>query len=140
MRMQRTADVVLGLVILTLVLGACGSAHTPEQSLARLWSSKDTSAKERCDAINRCFSNGTPISQVVAVLGNNYVLLIPYSGITSPGGTLTRSLIYESGGGKSIMIGTSAPLDGDELASKFTGAVVLQTIPLADLEGTKSKP
>lgn len=137
---HRTAKVLLELLTLMLVLVACTSARTPQEKLARLWASKDASANERCVAINQCFTNGTPISQVVAVLGNNYLLVIPYSGITAPGGTLTRSLDYELGGGKSITIGTTARLDGDELAAKFTGAGVLQLTPLTNVAGTVIEP
>jgi hypothetical protein len=122
------------MVLVVVGLASCKSGTTRERELALIWTSNDASAKERCDAINRCFTNGTPIVRVVGTLGNNYTLVIPYSGITSPGGRLTRGLLYELGDGRQISIGTTAALDENEMAANFTGAGVLQSLPLSESE------
>lgn len=130
-----------GVLIITLAIGfpACTpSPPTPSQELAHIWSSTNTSAVERRDAINRCFTNGTPISRVVASLGKNYELVIPYSGITLDGSKLTRSLNYRLSSREFIGIGTTAALDEDELTGRFTGAGVCQLIPLSEFEVAKT--
>jgi hypothetical protein len=121
---------LLNLFMVTLVVGfaGCKSGVTRERELARIWTSNDASANERCNAINRCFTNGTPITRVVGVLGKHYLLVIPYSGITSPGGRLTRSLLYELDDRQQISVGTTAGLDENEMAANFTGAGVLQIL------------
>jgi hypothetical protein len=50
--------------------------RTPKQRLHDIWSAKDESAKDRCAAVNACFTNGTPMSEVEAVLGRQDTMIV----------------------------------------------------------------
>ena len=90
-----------------------------------MWSARTNSVEQLAEAVNRRFTNGTPISYVVSVLGKNDSTLRPFSAIDLATGHppvgATCSLMY-SFGEDTVYIGTTAPLDADPLPAKFTGA------------------
>ncbi len=115
------------LIALTaMALSACAPGPTKaEQDFSRIWSARTNSVQELAEAVNRRFTNGTPISYVVSVLGKNDSVLRPFSAMGPATGHTpvgaTCSLIY-SFGEDTVYIGTTAPLDADPLPAKFTGA------------------
>ena len=89
-----------------------------------MWSASDIAVRERAAAVERCFTNGTPILIVVAVLGTNYGVLRPFSSVwvgPGPEPRKTCSLLYYFGQ-DSVTIGTSADIGGDPLTGEFNGA------------------
>jgi hypothetical protein len=89
-----------------------------------VWQATGTSVKDRADAISRCFTNGTPIRRVVAVLGKKYTCLRPFSAVwvgPGPEPPKTCGLIYEFGR-DFVHIATTADISADPLDGKFTGA------------------
>ena len=107
-------------------LGWSAGAALAADELSRVWSDPAKSVRERADAVNRAFTNGTPVSVVVATLGTNYTLsgssarLWAGSGPEPPN---TFWLSYRFGEDE-VAIETSAVFgrDLDPLSCKFTGA------------------
>jgi hypothetical protein len=82
--------------------------------------------RDRAAAVNRAFTNGTPMSVVVAALGTNYILCGKSARVwlgPGPEPPNTFWLSYRFGGGE-VTIGTSAVFgrDVDVLSCGFTGA------------------
>ncbi|HZR18680.1 MAG TPA: hypothetical protein VFE51_15415 [Verrucomicrobiae bacterium] len=77
-------------------------------------------------AVNRAFTNGTPVSVVVAALGTNYMLCGNSARLwVGPGPEPPNTYWLEYGFGQDeVTIGSSAVFgrDLDILSSKFTGA------------------
>ena len=97
-----------------------------DDELSRAWRAPGKSVQERADAVNRAFTNGTPVSVVVAALGSNYTLCMMSARVwmgpgPEPPNTLWLSYRF---GEEEVTIGTSAVLgrDLDALSGKFTGA------------------
>jgi hypothetical protein len=90
-----------------------------------MWSARANSVEELANAVNRRFTNGTPISYVVSVLGKYDSTMRPFSAIDPSTGRApvgaTCSLMYSSGE-DTVYICTTSPLDADPLAARFTGA------------------
>ena len=116
---QRTlfAVVVLGWGVFPAAAG---------EDLSRIWSGRSATVRQRADAVNRAFTNGTPVSVVVAALGTNYTLCMSSARVwvgpgPEPPNTLWLSYRF---GEEEVTIGTSAVLgrDLDALTGKFTGA------------------
>jgi hypothetical protein len=124
----RCASLIL---ILLATVSGCGpnptlsQTRTPaERELLRVWSASDIPVRERAAAVERCFTNGTRIPVVVALLGTNYGVLRPFSSVyvgPGPEPRKTCSLLYFFGQ-ESVTIGTSADIGGDPLGGEFTGA------------------
>jgi hypothetical protein len=119
MSAQRTffAVVVLGWGIFLASAG---------EDLSRIWSDRSATVRQRADAVNRAFTNGTPVSVVVAALGTNYTRCMSSARVwmgpgPEPPNTLWLSYRF---GEEEVTIGTSAVLgrDLDALTGKFTGA------------------
>jgi hypothetical protein len=94
--------------------------------LPHIWSDRSATVRQRAEAVNRAFTNGTPISVVVATLGTNYTRCASSARVwmgpgPEPPNTLWLSYRF---GEEEVTIATSAVLgrDLDALASKFTGA------------------
>jgi len=94
--------------------------------LSRIWRAPGKSVRERADAVNRAFTNGTPVSVVVAALGSNFTRCMSSARVwmgpgPEPPNTLWLSYRF---GEEEVTIHTSAVLgrDLDALAGKFTGA------------------
>src|SRR5262245_27237674 len=62
----RRTFLIAALLILTTGVAFAGD------ELSRIWQAAGRSVRERADAVNRAFTNGTPIPVVVAALGTNY--------------------------------------------------------------------
>ncbi len=96
------------------------------EELSRVWSDPSISIKARASAVNRAFTNGTPVSVVVAALGTNYMLCGSSARLwvgPGPESPNTFWLSYHFGE-EEVTIGTSAVFgrDLDPLSSKFAGA------------------
>src|SRR5262245_39511957 len=92
--------------------------------LLKVWSKPGIFVRERAEAVNRAFTNGTPIPEIVKVLGTNYSRTFPLSAAYYPAGPEPRktwSLLYQFGY-DSVDIGTDASTNADPLTAKFTGA------------------
>jgi hypothetical protein len=126
------------IAVLLVVLACWGCNKTPtgatrvpirdltpaERALMGVWTSPSASVRERAEAVNQCFTNGTPIPVVAAVLGTNYGVLRPFSSVwvgPGPEPRKTCSLLYHFGQ-VSVTIGTSADIGADPLGGEFTGA------------------
>ena len=97
-----------------------------DDELLRIWRAPDKSVRQRAEAVNRAFTNGTPVSVVVAALGTNFTRCMMSARIwmgpgPEPPNTLWLSYRF---GGEEVTIHTSAVLDRDldALTGKFTGA------------------
>jgi hypothetical protein len=97
-----------------------------DDELSRTWRAPGKSVRERADAVNRAFTNGTPVAVVVAALGTNYARCMSSARLwmgprPEPPNTLWLSFRF---GENEVTIGTSAVLgrDLDVLTGKFTGA------------------
>ncbi len=54
------------------VLGCSIVTASAAEGLSRVWTAPSISVQQRAAAVNRAFTNGTPMSVVVAALGTNY--------------------------------------------------------------------
>jgi hypothetical protein len=114
------------IAFMAIALSGCAPApNKAEQDFLRMWSAHTNSVQELAEAVNRRFTNGTPISYIVSILGKNDSTLRPFSAIDPATGRTpvgaTCSLMY-SFGEDTVYIRTTAPLDADPLPAKFTGA------------------
>jgi len=136
-------------LILLGALPGCGQKQPPAetrtptgQELLRVWSASDANARERAAAVNRCFTNGTPIPIIVSVLGTNYGVLRPISTVEGGPGPEPRetcSLFYKFGQeDEGVTIGTTADVNGDPLTGEFTGAG-FSVLPATHPIGTTGK-
>jgi hypothetical protein len=112
-------------LITALLTWATGFALADDE-LSRIWRAPGKSVRERADAVNRAFTNGTPVSAVVAALGTNYIRCMMSARVwLGPGPELPNTLwlSYRFGEGD-VTIHTSAVLgkDLDATTGKFTGA------------------
>ena len=100
--------------------------NSARSELLLRWSAPHLHSWERAEAVNRCFTNGTPVSAIIAVLGTNFTYDTPYSSVwigPGPEPTKTLGLIYGFGD-ESVIIGTTAPLLTNgvhPLQARFTG-------------------
>ena len=119
-RIIRLAMNISRMFLLMALLGLSAAAASASDELLRVWSAPGVPARERAAAVNRCFTNGTPISLIVSNLGTNYTRLTPFS-MAGRRGPLTSELMYKFGR-ESVCIGTTASPDAPLLSSRFTGA------------------
>ena len=112
-------------LIAALLTWTTGVASAVDE-LSRVWRAPGKSVRERADAVNRAFTNGTPVSVVVAALGSNYTRCMNSARLwmgpgPEPPNTLWLSYRF---GDEEVTIHTSAVLgrDLDALTGKFTGA------------------
>jgi hypothetical protein len=108
------------------VLGCGVFLASAGEDLSRTWSDRSATVRRRADAVNRAFTNGTPVSVVVAALGTNYTRCMSSARVwlgSGPEPPNTLWLSYRFGVDE-VTIGTSAVLgrDLDALTGKFTGA------------------
>src|SRR5437879_1623936 len=96
------------------------------EELSRIWSNRSMTVRQRADAVNRAFTNGTPVSVVVAALGTNYTRCMSSARVwmgpgPEPPNTLWLSYRF---GEDEVTIHSSAVLgkDLDALSGTFTGA------------------
>jgi hypothetical protein len=96
------------------------------EELSRIWRDSNATVQQRAAAVNRAFTNGTPVSVVVAALGTNYALCGNSARLWAgpqPEPPNTFWLSYPFGKDE-VTLGTSAVFgrDLDPLSCKFTGA------------------
>lgn len=109
-----------------VVVGWCIVLAAADAGFSPAWSDPSLSVRQRADAVNRAFTNGTPVSVVVAALGTNYGLCGSSARLwvgQGPEPPNTFWLEYRFGEDE-VTIGTTAVFgrDLDILSSKFTGA------------------
>jgi hypothetical protein len=118
----------------TALLGSSVVLAADPEELARVWSAPSVSVKDRAAAVNRAFTNGTPMSVVVASLGTNFVRFAPISTVwvgSGPEPRKTSGLRYGFGE-KSVYISTTASISEDPLYGRFVGAgYTLAVVPLS---------
>lgn len=105
-------------------VGSAMVSIASDAELFRVWSAPAGSVHERAEAVNGFFTNGTPVSNIVAALGTNYKVLRPFSSVwvgPGPEPRKTCSLLYDFGN-DTVVINTSADISGDPLTGEFTGA------------------
>src|SRR5579862_6035390 len=96
----------------------CGiMASFASEQLSRIWSDPNIDIGQRMQAVDRAFTNGTPISVVVASLGTNYT-----RGLSSFRAPPERWFLRYKFGEESVLICTSAGPDEDPLSARFIGA------------------
>src|SRR5258706_8522902 len=109
-----------------VVLGSGVFLASAGEELSRVWSDRSTTVRQRADAVNRAFTNGTPVSVVVAALGTNYTCCMSSARVwMGPGPEPPNNLwLSYRFGEEEVTIGTSAVLGRglDALTGKFTGA------------------
>jgi hypothetical protein len=112
--------------LVVAVLGWSVVIVSAGEELSGIWADPSMSVRQRADAVNRAFTNGTPVSMVVAALGTNYTRCMSSARVwvgpgPEPPNTLWLSYRF---GEEEVTIGTSAVLgrDLDPLTCKFTGA------------------
>jgi hypothetical protein len=120
--MNRT-PIILAAFLLGTVVG-CGRVRTPsEQELERVWTASSSTAEERAAAVNRCFTNGTPISSVIDLLGTNYTRFTLIATYWCGEPELKKDLDLAYGlGEKSVIIRVTASEHADPLTGQFFGA------------------
>ncbi len=84
-----------------------------------MWSTRTNSVQELAEAVNRRFTNGTPTSYVVSILGEYDIILIPSASEARVGAT--PSALY-SGPEGWVEIHTTEPPFADAPPGKFIGA------------------
>src|SRR4030095_6079770 len=109
---------IISRAFLAAALLGCGLVHASDlDKLARVWSASNVSMRDRAAAVNQAFTNGTPMSVVVAALGTNYVASAPISTVSvfrGPERAKTSGLLYGFGE-KSAYISTTASISEDPL-------------------------
>lgn len=111
-------------LLITAFLACSAGVALAGDELARVWSDPKKSVQERADAVNRAFTNGTPISVVVGVLGTNYEQHFSSAMVSFRGAKLDPNppwLVYPFGEGH-VNIATDATISDGPLSGKFTGA------------------
>jgi hypothetical protein len=94
------------------------------EELSRKWSDPSASVRQRAEAVNRAFTNGTAVSVVVAALGTNYTRCGSSARLwmgPGPEPPNTTWLSYRFGR-EQVIVGSSAVFGEDPLTGTFTGA------------------
>jgi hypothetical protein len=92
--------------------------------LSRIWTDPHASVRERAEAVNRAFTNGTPTSVVVAALGTNYAQCFSSARVwlgPGPEPPNTPWLSYRFGE-EEVTIHTTATISEGPLKGSFTAA------------------
>src|SRR5262245_24474368 len=85
------------------------------EELLRVWRDPNVTVQQRAAAVNRAFTNGTPVSVVVTALGTNYTRCMSSARVwAGPGPEPPNTLwLSYSFGKEEVTIGTSAVLGRD---------------------------
>lgn len=105
-------------------LGCSAALASASDGLSRIWSAPRVSVRERAEAVNRAFTNGTPISVVVAALGTNYTQCFMSARVwlgPGPEPPNTPWLSYRFGE-EEVTVHTTATISEGPLKGQFTGA------------------
>jgi hypothetical protein len=95
-----------------------------KRQLLRIWLDPRVPVRERAEAVNRTFTNGTPMSVVVAALGTNYIQCFSSARVwlgPGPEPPNNPSLSYPFGE-EEVTIHTSTSISEGPLTGNFTGA------------------
>ena len=92
-----------------------------ELELRRRWNSSRYSPAELSEAVNQCFTNGTPIRRIIHVLGTDFSRVTPYSMVSVDGSKVHCWLDYKCRE-ESVAIYTTAELGQEPTTANFTGA------------------
>lgn len=106
------------------LLGLSAVVALAGEELLRIWRDPNTTVQQRATAVDRAFTNGTPVSVVVASLGTNYTRGFSSANVwlgPGPEPPNTSWLSYRFGK-ESVEIHTSAGVSEDPLTGRFTGA------------------
>lgn len=110
---------IRGVCFALALFGWSVSVALAGDGLSHIWRDPNATVQQRAAAVNRAFTNGTPMSVVVAALGTNYVCC--FSSTSPPPSTYWLSYRF---GQNEVWINTSAVFgqDIDPLTKRFTGA------------------
>jgi len=115
----------LAFLIAALLTWVTGVASADDE-LSRIWRTPGKSVRERADAVNRAFTNGTPVSVVAVTLKTKYTRCMSSARVWIVDGPELPNTLWLSYrfGEEQVTIGTTAVLgrDLDALTGKFTGA------------------
>lgn len=110
-----------------------------DEELRRVWSAPNIPVRQRATAVNQAFTNGTPMSVIVAALGTNYTRFFSSATVwmgPGPEPRKTKGLIY-CYGEDAVIINTTAGISEDPLTAIFTGAGY--SIPVGQLTQTTNR-
>jgi hypothetical protein len=123
------------LAIIVVVCWHCSGAPTnAEQELSRIWRTSSCSVEERAKAINKCFTNGTPVAHIISILGTNYTVTCvsepdwpppspePVRDVTRYRRARVYRVLEFTFEEQWVILFTTAPLDSDPLAYNFVRA------------------
>jgi len=105
-------------------LGWSAVAASAGDELSRIWSDRGASVRERAEAVNRAFTNGTPMSVVVRALGTNYIQCFMSARVwlgPGPEPPNTPWLSYRFGE-EEVTVHTTSSISEGPLKGKFTRA------------------
>src|SRR4051794_17362368 len=116
----------LMLLLVSALAGACSASESnmlfrSEQILKAVWKATNTTAQKRADAVNSCFTNGTPIRRVLDVLGKWDEHHQTFT-TADPSELNVRALVYRFGSDRITIRAQGAPGTRTE-ACAFDGAV-----------------
>lgn len=98
------------LAVAFVLLSGCSSSPSPtKRSLEALWAAKDVPVTERCAAVNARFTNGTPMRDVMAVLGKQDTMIITTSLSWPPETQNQRIWVYRFGSEEVLVHSTGGP-------------------------------
>src|SRR5438105_2696765 len=91
-----------------------------DEELSRKWSASRTSVRQRAEAVSRAFTNGTPVSVVVAALGTNYTRCFSSARVWMGPGPEHRNTSWLSYrfGEEEVSIHTTAGISEDPVTGK----------------------
>lgn len=94
------------------------------EELSRVWTDPSSSVEERAAVVNRTFTNGTPVSAIVAALGTNYTHCFSSARVWLGQGPEPRNTAWlgYNFGEESVFIFTTAGIDENILTGMFTSA------------------
>jgi hypothetical protein len=87
------------------------------EELSRVWRDPNATVQQRAAAVDRAFTNGTPVAVVVAALGTNYTRC--WSSTAPPPNWWWLSYSF---GEMSVTISTDVSVSKDPLTGHFIGA------------------
>jgi hypothetical protein len=118
------AMITRGALVAVTVLGSSIVLASADEELSRIWSAPSTTVQQRAAAVNRVFTNGTPLTVIVAALGTNYTRCGSSARLwmgPGPEPLNTTWLSYRFDG-EEVVIGSSAVFGKDPVSGTFRGA------------------
>jgi len=127
--------------LIAAFLGWSAVLGLASEELSRVWLGPNMSVRQRAAAVDRAFTNGTPVPLVVAALGTNYTRAGSSARLWMGPGSAPRntSWLRYGFGDQSVDIHTTAGIAEDPLTGTFTGAGYTYTVPLGASTATSNK-